>query len=123
MYTRYECVCVSSPIKLSEEYERAAVLCQRPILKKRNAPGFERAKQKTTSCVPYKREERVSSTIITFCPVNLDKNNLRKRTSVHLLLGQATLIVDKKGSTKIDFNKFARRLFREKTKGFYNIEP
>ena len=41
--------------------------------------------------------------------------------SVHLLLGQATLIVDEKGSTKIDFNKFARRLFREKTKIFYNI--
>ena len=27
-------VCVSSPIKLSEKYECAAVLCQRPILKK-----------------------------------------------------------------------------------------
>jgi len=84
---------------------------------KRNARGFERAKHKTTSCVPYKSEERVSSTIITFCPVNLDKNNLRKRTGVNLLLGQATLIVGEKGSTKIDFNKFARRLFR----GFYRL--
>ena len=65
----------------------------------------ERAKHKTTTCAPYKREKIVSSTIITFCPVNLDKNNLRKRTSAHLLLGQATLIVNEKGSTKIDFNK------------------
>ena len=71
----------------------------------------ERAKQKTTSCAPYKREKIVLSTISTFYPVNLDDNNLRKRTSVHLLWGQITLIVDKKGSTKIDFKKFARRRF------------
>ena len=35
--------------------------------------------------------------------MNLDKTNLRKQTSLHLLWGQATLVVDKKGSTKIDF--------------------
>jgi len=45
----------------------------------------ERAKHKSTSCAPYEREKRASSKIITFCPVNLDKNNLRKQTSVHLL--------------------------------------
>ena len=46
----------------------------------------------------------VSSTIITFCPVNLDKTNLRKQTSVHLW-GHVVLkiIVDEKGSTKVDF--------------------
>ena len=49
-----------------------------------NARVFERAKNKTLSCAPYTREKIVSSTIITFCPVNLDKNNLRKQTSVHL---------------------------------------
>ena len=77
-----------------------------------NARGvFERAKNKTLSCAPYTREKIVSSTIITFCPVNLDKTNLRKQTSVHLLLGQATLIVNEKGSTKIDF-KFARYLLK-----------
>ena len=81
---------------------------------KRNARVFERAKHKTTSYAPYKREKIVSSTIITFCPVNLDTTNLRKQTSVHLLWGQTTLIVDKKGSTKIDFNKFARRLLGKK---------
>ena len=48
---------------------------------KRNARVFERAKDKTTSCAPYTREKIVSSTIITF----LDKTNLRKQTSVHLL--------------------------------------
>ena len=62
----------------------------------------ERAKHKSTSCAPYEREKRASSKIITFCPVNLDKNNLRKQTSVHLLWGQTTVIVDEKGSTKID---------------------
>ena len=74
-----------------------------------------RAKHKTTSCAPYRREKIVSSTIITFCPVNLDKTNLRKQTSVHMLLGQATLIVYEKGSTKIDFKfdfKFARYLLK-----------
>ena len=48
---------------------------------KRNARVFERAKHKTTHCVPCKCENTVSSTIITF----LDKTNLRKQTSVHLL--------------------------------------
>ena len=58
---------------------------------KRNARVFERAKDKTTSCAPYTREKIVSSTIITF----LDKTNLRKQTSVHLLWGQAiSLIVE-----------------------------
>jgi len=56
-----------------------------------------------------------------FCPVNLDKTNLRKQTSVHLLWGQTTLIVNEKGSTKIDFNKFAKRLLRE-DKDFYIIK-
>ena len=82
----------------------------------------ERAKHKSTSCAPYEREKRASSKIITFCPVNLDKNNLRKQTSVHLLWGQTTLIVEEKRSTKIDFNKFARRLLGEKNKDFYNIK-
>jgi len=82
----------------------------------------ERAKHKSTSCAPYEREKRASSKIITFCPVNLDKNNLRKQTSVHLLWGQTTLIVEGKRSTKIDFNKFARRLLGEKNKDFYNIK-
>ena len=80
---------------------------------KRNARVFEHAKDKTTSCAPYKREKIVLSTIIMFCPMNLDKTNLRKQKSVHLLLGQATLIVNEKGSTKIDFRfdfKFARYL-------------
>ena len=54
---------------------------------KRNVHVFERAKDKTTSCAPYTLEKIVSSTIITFCPVNLDKTNLRKQTNVHLLLG------------------------------------
>ena len=49
---------------------------------KRNARVFERAKHKTTRCVPYKCENTVSSTIITF----LDKTNLRKQTSVHLFM-------------------------------------
>ena len=63
-----------------------------------NARGvFERAKNKTLSCAPYTREKIVSSTIITFCPVNLDKTNLRKQTRVHLLWSQAPLIVDEKG--------------------------
>ena len=63
---------------------------------------------KTTRCVPYKSENTVSSTIITF----LDKTNLRKQTSVHLLWGQATLIVKEKRSTKIDFHIFARRFHK-----------
>ena len=82
---------------------------------KRNARVYERAKHKTTNYAPYQREKIVSNTIITFCPVNLDKTNLRKQTSVHLLLGQATLIVYEKGSTKIDFRfdfKFARYLLK-----------
>ena len=54
---------------------------------KRNARVFERAKHKTTSCAPYKREKIVLSTIIMFCPMNLDKTNLRKQTRVHLLWG------------------------------------
>jgi len=66
----------------------------------------ERGKHKSTSYTPYTRENTVSSTIITF----LDKTNLRKQTSVHLLWDQATLIVEEKRSTKIDFNKFAKRL-------------
>ena len=73
---------------------------------KKETRVFERAKHKTTRCVPYKCENTASSTIITF----LDKTNLRKQTSVHLLWGQTTLIVNEKGSTKIDFNKFAKRL-------------
>ena len=45
--------------------------------RKRNARVFERAKHKTTRCAPYKRDNTVSSTvIITFCPVNVDKNQL-----------------------------------------------
>ena len=36
--------------------------------------------------------------------MNLDNTNLRKQTSVHLLWGQTALIVDEKGSIKIDFN-------------------
>ena len=77
----------------------------------------ERVKRKTTRCAPYKRENIFSSMIITFCPVNLDNTNLRNRTSVHLW-GYATLIVDEKGSTKIDFSKVARRQFQEKLKIF-----
>ena len=76
---------------------------------KRNARVFERAKHKTTSCAPYKRQKIVSNTIVTSCPVNFDNTNLRKQTNVHLLWGQASLIVEEKSSTKIDFNKFARR--------------
>ena len=71
----------------------------------------ERTKRNTTSCAPYKREKIVSSTIIMFCPVNLDNTNLRKQTNVNLLWSRATLIVTEKGSTKIDFNKFARDNF------------
>ena len=43
-------------------------------------------------------------TIIMLFPVNLDKTNLRKQTSVHLW-GHVVLkiIVDEKGSTKVDF--------------------
>jgi len=37
---------------------------------------------KTTRCVPYKCENTVSSTMITF----LDKTNVRKQTSVHLFM-------------------------------------
>ena len=79
---------------------------------KRNARVFERWKHKTKNCAPYKRQKIVSNTIITFCPVNFDNNNLRKQTNVHLLWGQASIIVDEKGSTKVYFNKFARRQFR-----------
>ena len=55
-------------------------------LPKQKTRVFERAKHKTTSCAPYKREKIVSSTIITFCPVNFDNTNLRKQTSVHLFM-------------------------------------
>ena len=51
-------------------------------LPKQKTRVFERAKHKTTRCVPYKSENTVSSTIITF----LDKTNLRKQTSVHLFM-------------------------------------
>ena len=64
---------------------------------KRNARVFEHAKDKITSCVPYKREKIVLSTIIIFYTMNLDKTNLRKQTRVHLLWSQAPLIVDEKG--------------------------
>ena len=63
-------------------------MCQKDTRQKetKNAPGFERAKHKTTSCVPYKREERVSSTIITFCPVNLDKKQLAETNERTLVI-------------------------------------
>ena len=51
-------------------------------LPKQKTRVFERAKHKTTRCIPYKSENTVSSTIITF----LDKTNLRKQTSVHLFM-------------------------------------
>ena len=90
---------------------------------KRNARVFERfRKTKKKNCAPYKRQKIVSKMIITFCPVNLDNTNLRKQTNVHLLWGQASLIIDEKGSTKINFNIFTRRLLREKTKISYNIQ-
>ena len=80
---------------------------------KRNARVFEHAKDKITSCVPYKREKIVLSTIIIFYTMNLDKTNLRKQTRVHLLWSQAPLIVDEKGikSPEDDF------IF------LYNVQP
>ena len=84
---------------------------------KKRACFWTLSKDKTTNCAPCKRQKIVSNTIITFCPVNLDNTNLRNRTSVHLW-GYATLIVDEKGSTKIDFSKVARRQFQEKLKIF-----
>lgn len=57
----------------------------------------------------YQREKIVSSTTITSCPVNLDKTNLRKRTTVHLLSlfypGYTFSINDGCGWTSADLNK------------------
>ena len=75
--------------------------------------NFQNTKDKITSCVPYKREKIVLSTIIIFYTMNLDKTNLRKQTRVHLLWSQAPLIVDERGikSPEDDF------IF------LYNMEP
>ena len=83
---------------------------------------FVRVKHKTTSCAPYKRQKIVSNTIITSYAVNLDNTNLRKQTNVHLLWGQASLIVEEKSSTKIDFNNSPNDYFGKRRKIFYNIE-
>ena len=74
-----------------EVYANIKRRCDRRLGKETNFQNkkekrvFERAKDKTTSCAPYKRERIVLSTLVTFCPVNSDKTNFRKQTSVYLL--------------------------------------
>ena len=56
-----------------------------------------------------------------FLSSELRQHQLAETNELPLLWGQASLTVDEKGSTKINFNIFARRLLREKTKISYNI--